>query len=323
VLRELLLISAMALYIVANSWIFLIVGVAIIGLSYAVEPVWSTFVAESSPQGGLGMAYGVVNAAFMAAGVFAPVTAGLLAASFGYTSVYWLVGVLGLLTVAVILVKLPESNNKEGKVAVTLHKLAKAFEEVVRPPREMWGFYLSMAVDGIAFGLGTRLLYGMLTRSQGYTPYMLSLMATSLTVAWAVVQIPFGRLVDRLGYRRSLAISQTLSCLYLAGMLTAQRFEIVLALQALIGIAAALWVPAEQAWIASNVEPKRRGEYLGSYLAFRGLVAFPAPFVGGVLYDTFGFSAPLTVNLIGAIVDTILIAALVKDKLRSTIPIPS
>ena len=48
VLRELLLISAMVLYIVANSWTFLIAGVAIVGLSYAVEPVWTTFVAESS-----------------------------------------------------------------------------------------------------------------------------------------------------------------------------------------------------------------------------------------------------------------------------------
>ncbi|RLI07640.1 hypothetical protein DRO42_07800 [Candidatus Bathyarchaeota archaeon] len=74
-----------------------------------------------------------------------------------------------------------------------------------------------MTLDLFAFNLGYRLLYGMLTRSHGYTPYMLSLMSTAMTGAWAAAQIPLGRLVDRAGYRRFLIASQLLSCGILLG----------------------------------------------------------------------------------------------------------
>jgi hypothetical protein len=84
-----------------------------------------------------------------------------------------------------------------------------------------------------------------------------------------------------------------------------------------LGAAAALWVPAEQAWIASNVEPEKRGQRMSSYSTFRGLLAFPAPMIGGALFDAFGFSVPILLNLVGAILDTTLIVALVRDRVAA------
>ena len=83
-----------------------------------------------------------------------------------------------------------------------------------------------------------------------------------------------------------------------------------------MGIGAALWMPAEQAWIAKNVDPDERAKSIGGYSTFRGLVALPGPFIGGLIYDRFGYQGPLAVNLIIAIIDIGLLWFLVKDNAR-------
>jgi hypothetical protein len=42
-------------------------------------------------------------------------------------------------------------------------------------------------------------------------------------------------------------------------------------------------------------------------------VGFPAPYIGGLVYEAFGFRGPITVNLMGAITVFILIAMLVHE----------
>ena len=69
-------------------------------------------------------------------------------------------------------------------------------------------------------------------------------------------------------------------------------------------------------WIANSVPKERMAEEIGRLNAFRGLVAFPAPYIGGLLYKAFGFRGPITVNLIGAVTVLILLALLVREPTR-------
>lgn len=52
---------------------------------------------------------------------------------------------------------------------------------------------------------------------------------------------------------------------------------------------------------------------MASYSTFRGLLSFPAPLIGGILFDAYGFDTPILLNLVIALVDAILILILVKD----------
>jgi len=314
VMRELLLVAALALFIFAGSWQILLLGVLFIGLSSAVGPVWTSLVAESAEAGELGRTYSILTALYMVTGLFAPVAAGLLATAYGYTYVFYLSAGLALLSMVIVQLKLSETKQQVGGITIRRSSLAKALADALRPPSHLRGFYLSMTVDSFVFGMGHRLLYGMLTKSYGYTPYMLSLLTTALTGAWAVSQIPLGRVVDRVGYGRFLAMSQLITCGLLALLLASKRLEVVLITQIILGVAAGMWVPAEEAWIASNVAPEERGRAIASYSTFRGLLSFPAPFIGGALYDAFGFDVPILLNLIGAFVDVILIVLFVKEK---------
>ena len=55
---------------------------------------------------------------------------------------------------------------------------------------------------------------------------------------------------------------------------------------------------------------------MGRLSAFRGVLAFPAPFLGGLLYDRFGYQAPVLANWIGIIFSTLAILMLVREPPR-------
>jgi MFS family permease len=69
--------------------------------------------------------------------------------------------------------------------------------------------------------------------------------------------------------------------------------------------------------VAESVSRSRRGEVMGRMAAFRGLVGFPAPYVGGLLYEHLGFQAPMLANLAGVAAVLALILALVREPTRS------
>jgi MFS family permease len=83
-----------------------------------------------------------------------------------------------------------------------------------------------------------------------------------------------------------------------------------------MGIAAAMWMPAEQAWVAKNVDPVKRAKSIGGYSTFRGLVALPSPYIGGLLYDRYGYQAPILVNLLLAVIDIFLLWFLINDNAK-------
>ncbi len=312
--REVLVLGAGLLFIFAGSWSMLSIGVVLIGLSSAIFPIWNTVVAESSESTELGYTYSLIGTVQMAVGLLATMAAGIIASAYGYRTVFIVASALGVITLLMVLIRLPETRIRKTDSKISLGQLAGSLVDSLRPPRYLWGFYIAMSVDLIAFNMGYRLLYGMLSEGYGYTPYMLGIMSTVMIAANALSQIPLGKLVDRYGYVRFLFLSQIIACGVIGLMLYSKSFTVVLAAQALMGIAASFWGPAEQAWIASNVDPNKRAQAIGSYSTFRGLASLPAPFIGGILFDTYGFDIPMLLNMVLAFVDAVLILVLVKDR---------
>jgi MFS family permease len=180
----------------------------------------------------------------------------------------------------------------------------------------MWGYYIAMSVDLFAFSVGWRLINGMLAEVYGFTPGMLGLMNAATTGTMALFQIVLGRHVDRYGYKKFLTISQIISSVLLAMLLFFPSYQVAIAASVLMGLGAAFWMPAEQAWVAKNVDPEQRAKSIGGYSTFRGLVALPGPFIGGIVYDRYGYQGPLAINLVLAIIDVGLLWFLVKDNAR-------
>ena len=179
----------------------------------------------------------------------------------------------------------------------------------------MWGYYTAMSVDLFAFSVGWRLINGLLTEA-GFTPSMIGVTYAFQTGTMALGQIVLSNQVDRYGYRKLLTFSQIISSIILAALILRPTYQVAILANILMGIGAALWMPAEQAWIAKNVDPAERAQSIGGYSTFRGLVALPGPYIGGLLYDRYGYTAPLLVNLGLAVFDIFLLWFLIKDNAR-------
>jgi DHA1 family tetracycline resistance protein-like MFS transporter len=316
VLREALILGAGVCFLLAQSWWLLALGMTLIGFSVALYPVYSSLVAESSEGHEMGLIYSVMGSSYIGLGLMGTLAAGYMADTYGYSSVYSLFTLLAAAALAVTVFKIHETRSPKKASGFTLREAFGSFLDTFRPPRYLWGFYVAMSVDLFAFSMGWRLINGMLTESFGYTPYMLGILGSASLALQTVLQVVFGRYVDRFGYVRYLAASQSISCCLMALMLWNQSFAAALAANLMMGASAALWSPAEQAWIAKNTDPGERGKSIGGYNTFRGLVALPAPIIGGILYDGFGFHLPLTINLVLAIVDVGLLVFMVKEKAR-------
>jgi MFS family permease len=311
--REALTIFAGILFIFARSWNQLFLGVILVGLSMALLPIWDTFLAESADTSKLGFIYSVSRAGNVAAGLAASLAAGFMANTFGYQTVFTAATGFALISLLLVKIVLEETKSKQSESTADLSRILLSIFHAINPPPHLRGFYIAMTVDLFAFGMGLRILNGMLSKAYGFTPSMLGIITAVMMGTMTISQILLGKVIDKAGYRKCLASAQLIACTVLGLIWISKRFEVVLIAKALLGVSASLWFPAMQAWIAKNVDPKERARAIGSYSTFRGLISFPAPFIGGALFDAYGFNTPIIMNLAIGLIDILLILKLIKD----------
>ncbi len=131
--------------------------------------------------------------------------------------------------------------------------------------------------------------------------------------------MPLGRLVDRYGTKASLVLSEAIGLPLIIIWLTQTRFEWFLASFALFGLVGATWGPAVMTYLAEHTPAGSRSEAIGQLSAFRGLIAFPSPAIGGLLYEYGGLRVPVAVTLVGVVILMLALALFLKeDKVKTT-----
>jgi MFS family permease len=110
-----------------------------------------------------------------------------------------------------------------------------------------------------------------------------------------------------------MIISEIIGLLAFGLWLTFDRFEVFALSYVLYGLVAATWGPAMLSLLARGVLEGQRAEEMGRLVAFQGLVRFPGPYLGGLLYNFGGFRAPLIANLLGIPIATLLIGWLARE----------
>ena len=158
----------------------------------------------------------------------------------------------------------------------------------------------------------------MLVETYGFNTYQLGLMSMIMNLSWAATQIPIGKLADRYGRKLFLISSESVGIITLIGWLSSRSFEYFAILQIPYGIVISTWVPTIIALLADSAPEEIKGEAIGRLQVFTGILAFPAPYIEGLLYDTWGFNAPILLNLLGATLALILLLLLVHEKHGTT-----
>jgi len=297
----------------AREWRLLLPGIVFLGLTAIARPAADSMTAESASVDGHGRAFSLVTAAFAAAGIFAPALGGLLAERHGFVITLAVAAALELLTLIVVVVALRETVSITSQEPLHGAQLLKLIQDVVVPPAKLRSFYIAVTVDMFAYGTGALLLPGLLTETYGFSPLQIGLMSSVTSLTWAVSQMFFGRQVDKRGCVPFLILSEALGVCVIGGWLVIRSFEGFLALSVLYGVLPAMWVPAFLSWIVKSVPENQRAREIGRLGAFRGLLSFPAPYVGGLLFEAVGYAGPLLANLFGGALVTALFWLFVEE----------
>jgi DHA2 family methylenomycin A resistance protein-like MFS transporter len=140
------------------------------------------------------------------------------------------------------------------------------------------GTLITVALPSVARGLHT-------------TTAFTSLLLSAYFTAYALMLLPAGALVDRLGARRLALLGL---CLFaagaIAGALTSSTGTL-LATRVIQGAGAGIVSPAALAGAVSGFPPERRGSALGIWGASAGVANLLGPLLGGLLTLTLGWRA--------------------------------
>jgi MFS family permease len=139
------------------------------------------------------------------------------------------------------------------------------------------------------------------------------LMMMTFNLVYALISTPAGAVSDRLGRRRVLIIGWVIfACVYLGFAFTSTGWQSWL-LMAVYGCYYGLTEGVSRAYIGDLTPSQERGSAYGLYYAVIGVMAFPASFLAGVLWqgigtwDGFGEGAPFVLGACTAILAALLL----------------
>lgn len=243
--------------------------------------------------------------------VVAPI-GGYLALRTGYTFIFTLMVIGDTLGSYVIYRYIKETLiNTEQKNQVTVSDLLK---NIFSPETHLIKLYLVMLTMGLTYTIMYSLLFGALVDIYGFTTLQLGFMTGAFNLIWALDSIPLGKLVDRIGSKNGMLISNFMALITPIGLLLTRRIEYIMILYAIQALDMGFWIPSYSSFIAESVNQDKLGTVYGKLDAYGKIGGLPGALIAGALYESYGFTAPLYVQIVGMTLSTILIFSLTKRK---------
>jgi EmrB/QacA subfamily drug resistance transporter len=163
-----------------------------------------------------------------------------------------------------------------------------------------WKTLAVLALSLVIIGLDNTILNVAIPTLQeefDASPSSLQWMVDSYLLVFAGLLLVFGTLGDRLGRKRALQAGVTIFGLASLGALVADSAGQVIAVRALMGVGAALIMPATLSIIANVFPPEERGKAIGIWAALAAVGIGLGPLAGGVLLEWFDWSSVFLVNV--------------------------
>jgi len=303
-------IASMLLFLlaaVANNPVALVAAFLLYGLAAMSSPASQAMVAESvgMERSRMDVAFSTVFLLGTLSSAIMSFAAGPLAVEVGYAAIFVVAALLESVDLFLYFTELKETQVPASQAAEVNETYS--FRKALALPKGFGGFFATFAMDSFAFSITTTIIYGMLVAQFGYSLDVISLLVGAVSVATLVAQYPATRLLLRIGPIKSLAISELCGCVMMAGWAFSNSVLLFLIFSIVFGISVATWVPAQQSFLMARSPPRERGSIGGQLAVYRGLVAFPAPILGGFLYQALGYRAPLIASFIAAAVCVVMI----------------
>lgn len=309
-LESAFLLASLTLFLVTaltEHWAFLVPAFLFLGLGLIGAPAIQSTVAESVETEARAMAYSKVLFALLLPAAAIAFVGGYLADAFGYPLVFGISVALECVNFGIFAFVLRETLVHRNGARWALRRAFRLEDGRLR------GILAVTTVDSFAWTVTILIIYGMAAERYGFTNADLGIIVGVWAVVFAGAALPVGKLVERYGSRRMILFSEALGIPVFLGWFVATTREGFALVSVANGLAAATWVPAWQTLIANSVEDHVRAEVTGKLSAARGLLSFPAPLLGGYLYGTYGYGAPILASFVGVLVAIAFVLRFVHD----------
>ncbi len=149
----------------------------------------------------------------------------------------------------------------------------------------------------------------------GFPIYSLPLLYLIFTVVATFFSYYFGKLADKFGRKLILAFSFLLWIFTLSVLILFPYFVGFIVSFILYGFHKASFDTVHKTFIADLSPQERRASIIGGFQMFMGIMAFPASFIAGVLWESFNIFAPFYISIVITIISLILLS-IVKENNR-------
>src|SRR5215211_6878252 len=246
----------------------------------------TALIATSAPKRRLGYALGMVQTAVFAGAAAGPLFGGFAYDRIGPRATFVLAGAMlfcGGVTVALLA--------RERFTRVATHAMTDEGQSRWRRVRTSGAFLFAARLIAVAMQPIIPLFVQQLSPDDPHVATAAGIVLGSAGFTSAFAAAYFGRLGDRTGHRRVLAISLLgAGLVYLPMAFVRDPWQLAL-LQALMGVAAGGLIPSANALIAHLTPVERRGAIFGLTAAISAVGGFIGPLVGAFLATSLGFRA--------------------------------
>ena len=291
-------VVAVLALIISGNLLFLYIFAFFIGFStlwYQMNPARTALLAESVPNEKRATAIGTIMAISQGTSMVMASVGGYLAIVTGYWWIFAITIVSEAIGIVIMALFVKETHNVVG---VNGREAGNRIIANLKPERELIPIYLMMIVMGIGYGVGYSLFYGALTDTYRFTTLELGLMSTVSSLAWALGSIPSGKLAERFGARVGVLLSTASALTAVIGFILFRSFTAFLFFSIFNGFDPCFWMPNWMSIIAERTPTKVRSSIFGKLDAYNRFASIPAPFIGGLIYAGYGFTAPLLFHFI-------------------------
>jgi MFS family permease len=297
----------------ANGFLMLLAFI-LFGVSTLGSPASQALVAESVDLDSrrMNVAYSLIFFLSTIPGVVSPYLAGAIADRYGYVVIFATAALLEMVDLYLYWKELSET--KHTMITESAHGRSFSLREALKLPKASAGYYGALAMDAFAFGITTSIIYAMAKYQFGFSDSDIGLLVSVWNIAILASQYPAVRILLWLGAKKTIILSEALGTLLMAGWALSKNLPEFLVFSVVFGVSVTAWVPGVQSLMMTHSPPGERGSVGGKVAAFRGLVAFPAPIIGGFLYQGLGYEAPVVASFVGTIVSIVMMIRFLPER---------
>jgi MFS family permease len=278
-----------------------------------VGPSFGAFIADQSSENDRTKLFGVIRSIYQVVGIIGPLMGGYVAYNFGYAPLMT-IGAIGYGIAAILRVWMavtPRFREKPLKASAEKFNFGNFKSSVVT----MLGMIVSGGIltwifvtDGvrdIAYNMMDSLEALYLVDVGGLNEQQIGIIYSFFNVAMMITFIPAGWLASRISERKTIMIGFLVQFAGMVIFLLAGGYTTFMASWFVLGVGFALVGPSYDSLISKAVPEENRGLAYGLFWTSISLLALPAPYLGGLLWDNFTPRTPFIITTVVVVLSII------------------